>query len=80
LGRLAVSDRHQKKGLGEILLLDALERSYYASKEVGSMAIIVDPLDADAVRFYERYGFITIPDRGKMFLPMATIAKLFSGR
>jgi hypothetical protein len=37
------------------------------------MAVIVDPIDADAVRFYQKYGFILLPDRGKMFLPMETI-------
>jgi ribosomal protein S18 acetylase RimI-like enzyme len=77
LGRLAISTDHQGQGLGEIVLLDALKRSYNTSKEVGSMAVIVDPLDLDAIKFYKKYDFILLPDSGKMFLPMATIAKLF---
>jgi len=79
LGRLAVSRNHQGKGIGETLLIDALKRSYIVSKEVGSMAVIVDPLDNDAVRFYGKYGFISLPDSAKMFLPMSTIARLFPG-
>lgn len=79
LGRLAISQNYQGQGIGETLLIDALKRSYSVSKEVGSMAVIVDPLDKDAVRFYEKYEFIALPDSAKMFLPMATVAKLFSG-
>jgi hypothetical protein len=41
------------------------------------MAVIVDPLDADAEKFYFKYGFIKLPDSGKMFLAMGTIATLF---
>jgi GNAT superfamily N-acetyltransferase len=77
LGRLAVCENYQGQGLGEVLLIDALKRSYYASREVGAMAVIVDPLDKDAERFYKKYEFIGLPDSGKMFLPMQTIAQLF---
>ena len=77
LGRLAVSKDFQGQGLGETLLMDALKRSYFASLEVGSMAIIVDPIDEQTGEFYGKYDFIKLPDSGKMFLPMATIARLF---
>ena len=77
LGRLAVSKSYQGQGLGEMMLMDALKRSYFISGQVGSMAVIVDPLDEEAVKFYERYDFVLLPDSGKMFLPMATIAQLF---
>jgi ribosomal protein S18 acetylase RimI-like enzyme len=77
LGRLAVSKNYQGQGLGEMILMDALKRSYFTSMQVGSMAVIVDPLDEEAVRFYKKYDFILLPDSGKMFLPMATIAQLF---
>lgn len=78
LGRLAVSQNHQGQGIGETLLIDALKRSYSISREIGSMALIVDPLDKDAVQFYEKYAFMSLPDSVKMFLPMLTIAKLFA--
>lgn len=78
LGRLAVDQTFQGHRFGELLLLDALKRSFEVSgNKIGSIAVIVDPLAAEAVRFYEKYGFITLPDSGKMFLPMATIASLF---
>jgi len=77
LGRLAISKSSQGKGIGGLLLVDALKRSFLVSEEVGSMAVIVDPIDDDAMNFYQRYGFILFPDSGKMFLPMKTIGELF---
>jgi hypothetical protein len=60
-----------------MLLLDALCRSFDASKSIGSFAVVVDPLDAQAETFYAKYGFITLPDSGKMFLSMKTVGLLF---
>jgi len=60
-----------------LLLIDALKRSYEASKIIGSMAVIVDSIDDKAQRFYEKYGFIILPDSEKMFLAMKTIEQLF---
>jgi len=77
LGRLAIDNRFQGKGIGKLLLVDALNRSYEISKSIGSFAVIVDPIDEDAEKFYNKYGFINLPDSGKMFLPMNTIKTLF---
>ncbi len=78
LGRLAVSSQYQGKKLGQRLLLDALRRSYdIASTELGSMAVVVDPIDENAVCFYQQYGFIPLPDCNRLFLPMKTIKQLF---
>jgi len=77
LGRLAIDNRFQGKGVGQLLLIDALNRSYNISKSIGSFAVIVDPIDEDAENFYNKYGFINLPDSGKMFLPMNTIKTLF---
>lgn len=78
LGRLAVDLKYRGKGFGKLLLIDALKRSYDVSlKSIGSMAIIVDPLDVEAEEFYQKYGFVKLPDGGKMFLPMKTVGQLF---
>ncbi len=76
LGRLAVDTRFHGQKFGELLLMDALYRCYLLSGEIGSMAVIVDPLDDEAAAFYEQYGFILL-DSGRMFLPMKTVAGLF---
>jgi GNAT superfamily N-acetyltransferase len=77
LGRLAVDSRFQGQGVGKLLLIDALKRSYEISKTIGSFAVVVDPVDQEADNFYSKYGFIKLPDSGKMFLPMRTINQLF---
>jgi predicted GNAT family N-acyltransferase len=77
LGRLAVDNRFKGQGLGKILLIDALQKCYEISKSIGSFAVVVDPIDQEAILFYTKYGFITLPDSGKMFLPMNTIKTLF---
>lgn len=77
LGRLATDKNTKGERLGEKLLLDALKRSYDTSITIGSMAVIVDPIDEDAKNFYLKYGFIELPDSKKMFLTMKTIAMLF---
>jgi len=64
--------------LGELILTDALKRSYDNSlSSIVSMAIIVDPIDNETVKFYIKYGFILLPDSGKMCIAMETISKLF---
>lgn len=77
LGRLARDQKYVNEGIGEQLLIDALYRSYLASKELGSFAVIVDPINEFAEQFYESYGFKKLPNSGKMFLSMKVIEELF---
>ncbi len=77
LGRLARDLTAKRTGLGEHLLLDALFRAYTLSKEsIGAMAVVVDPINKFAVRFYKKYGFEQLPDSEKMFLTMSTIKQV----
>jgi len=78
LGRLAVDNHFQGMKIGKLLLIDALKRSHELSKTIGSFAVIVDPIDDSARAFYEKYGFISLIDSGKMFLPMNTVQLLYS--
>lgn len=77
LGRLAVDKNVKGKGLGKILLIDALRRSYELSKEIGSFAVVVDPIDKEAESFYKQYDFIKLPDSEKMFIAIKTLKELF---
>lgn len=77
LGRLAVDQRFHGTGAGKILLIDALKMSFETSSSIGSYAVVVDPLDAAAEKFYAKFDFIALPDSGKMFLPMRMIKELF---
>ena len=78
LGRLAVDESIKGNGWGELILLDALNRSLSITESLGTVAVIVDPIDENAQNFYSKYGFILLPTSGKMFLPMKTIKDLVS--
>jgi GNAT superfamily N-acetyltransferase len=78
LGRLAIDKSQQGKGIGKVLLIDALKRSYGISHEIGSFAVVVDPINLEAENFYEKYDFIKLPDSGKMFIAMKTLHELFN--
>lgn len=80
LGRLAVDKNFMGQGIGELLLVDALKKSYEISKVIGSYAVVTDPINEKAENFYLKYGFQKLPDSGKMFLPMKTISQLFEKR
>lgn len=77
LGRLAVDISFKGQGFGEILLLDALKRCLDISETLGTLAVIVDPIDSSAENFYLRYGLKKLPTTGKMFITMKTVGQLF---
>jgi len=62
LARLAVDRRDQGKGSGALLLSEALRKAVAAGEAVAARLVVVDAIDDDAVRFYERFGFITAPE------------------
>lgn len=81
LGRLAVDRRHHGHGIGELLLMDALRRVNEHSSQIATVAVIVDAIDQNAVEFYKHFGFVPFPNRpNRLFLPMQTIAILFSSK
>lgn len=77
LGRLARDRKYKTERLGETLLLDALYRCYNISLNIGSMAVVVDPINEKAQTFYLKYGFINLTDSKKMFISMKTVSRLF---
>lgn len=77
LGRLAVAESHQGKGLGSILLADALQRIAQASQVMAIYAVVVDALNGRAAEFYRQFGFIPLPGQPlKLFLPMDSVITL----
>ena len=77
LGRLAVAESHQGKGLGSILLADALQRIAQASQVMAVYAVVVDALNDRAAEFYRQFGFIPLPSNPlKLFLPMDSVTTL----
>lgn len=79
LGRLAIDQRYKGQRLGEFLLIDALERALEQSSQIAAAAVVVDAIDEKAAGFYRHFEFINFPDKpGRLFLPMKTIANLFT--
>ncbi len=77
LARLAVALRHQRQGLGELLLADALHRCLRLCAEIGMIGVVVDAKDERARGWYERYEFERLPDSPlSLWLPTAAIEKL----
>lgn len=77
LRRLAIDKTQKGRGIGKLMLIDALKRSYEISKAMASFAIVVDPIDQDAVNFYLKYDFIQLADSKKMFIATKTLKELF---
>lgn len=77
LGRLAVDRSTKGLGLGEHLLMDALQRSLAHADQIAAMAVVVDAKDENAASFYRHYGFIPLQARpSRLFVPMRSIAQL----
>jgi GNAT superfamily N-acetyltransferase len=80
LGRLARSEEFKGAGLGELLLMDALKRALEHSRNIASVAVVVDAIDESARKFYQRYGFIEFSGHPRsLFVPMQTVAQIFAG-
>jgi GNAT superfamily N-acetyltransferase len=70
LGRLATSKSHQRKGVGEFMLFDAIDRVSRIAIEVGGVGLVVDAKPT-AVDFYKHYGFESMSDHPRhLFLPI----------
>lgn len=61
LGRLAIDRAWQGKGLGGVLLADAVDRSLRASTEVSARLVIVHAISDATEAFYRHHGFTRLP-------------------
>lgn len=69
LGRLATAMSHRRKGIGEHLLFDAIDRVTRIKNEVGGVGLVVNAKHS-AIDFYQRYGFEPMADHPlNLFLP-----------
>lgn len=79
IGRLARDERWRGRGLGELLLADALKRIITASRTVAVFAVVVDAADTAAASFYTRMGFAPAPGAPlRLTLPLATAVRAVS--
>lgn len=74
LARLAVSRKYQRKGYGGLLLAEAIHRTILIAEQAGLIGLFVDAKDERAHKFYERYGFVSLPGHVlQLFLPLETL-------
>jgi predicted GNAT family N-acyltransferase len=78
LGRLAVDTAVRGRGLGKLLLLDALRRAErLASSQLGARGVEVDALDNEAKAFYTHFGFVALADNNRhLYVSMNVIRRL----
>jgi GNAT superfamily N-acetyltransferase len=75
MGRLAIDQAWQNKGLGKALLLDAVRRTLQAGDIAGVTALLVHALSEEAKRFYLSRGFVESPVQ-----PMTLMLRLIDAR
>lgn len=81
IGRLARDLSYKGKGVGELLLMDALKLAWHMShaieRPIASWAVTVDAKDQRAKRFYEQFGFTSFQETPqRLYMPMKTIEQL----
>jgi GNAT superfamily N-acetyltransferase len=77
IGRLARHEQSRGKGIGEILIADALQRIINVAHDLAVFAIVVEAKNDNASDFYQSFGFIPFPmhpDRLFMLTSMAAAA------
>lgn len=79
IGRLARDLRDRGRGVGELLLADAIKRVLAADRSMAVWAILVDAKNQGAADFYKNFGFVPFPSRpARLFLATATARKAAS--
>jgi ribosomal protein S18 acetylase RimI-like enzyme len=78
IGRLARDERARGRGVGELLMADAVRRILSASRSMAVFAIVVDAKDDRASSFYESFGFRAFPTMpNRLFLLTSAAAAAF---
>ena len=74
IGRLARDVRARGRGMGELLLADAVRRILGAGRSVGVFTIVVDAKDERAIEFYRGFGFEPFPQRPQRLFLLTSVA------
>jgi len=79
LAQLGIATEWQGKGVASWLLGHVLTEVWLHSQAIGSFVLLVDAVDEGAANYWQHQGFIPFPATSvRLFLPMATIGKLFT--
>jgi len=79
IGRLARDERVRGKGVGDLLLADAIHRVIGASRSLAVFAIVVEAINENAAAFYRDFGFEAFPSSPlRLFMPASEAAEAVS--
>ncbi len=79
LGRMAVDQRWQNRGIGQGMLRDALLRAVAVSVEAGVVAVLVHALSEPARQFYRSRGFVESPLQPMtLMMTLATVRQILA--
>ena len=77
LARLAVSNEHQRQGIGSILLVEAMKRALIIAENAGVIGLFVEAKSNEVKGYYERFGFEGTKERPLLlFLPLSSVKGL----
>jgi len=77
---LGVDTRFARQGLGTKLFARALADGVQINRLVRFVAVIVDALTDDNIRFYQGHGFAPVPGTtSKLYLPATTLLQVAAG-
>jgi GNAT superfamily N-acetyltransferase len=79
LARLAIDRQHQGKGLGAKILISALRHSVQLMEQgLPAFGLILDVLDEDALKFYQRFDFFEplTDDPMRLFVGMGRLRQV----
>jgi ribosomal protein S18 acetylase RimI-like enzyme len=75
LGMIGVHTKHDRAGIGRLLMRDAFRRTLIIADNAGTYALTLDAVDEDLAKYYEnKFDFQRFADGDlEMFLPLGTI-------
>lgn len=78
IGHLAVDAKFHKSGIGEMLMVFAMEKAVMVAEQIGIVGLIIETDHRYAMDYCRQFGFIALPSRPlTLFLPMDTILQAF---
>ena len=76
LGQLAIDKDFQRRGYGEMLLMDAQARADEISRRIGVRAMMLDARSEALARWYQEHDFVRLPGQFRMLKSIASIRAL----
>jgi GNAT superfamily N-acetyltransferase len=74
--RLAVDKGFQGQGIGQMIFIHALKKCLDQANQIGGSVVVIDAKHDKAKSFYERFGFISLPNHPLILVQTIKYVKL----